>query len=272
MPKRRISALNMELDSGKASRAEPPVADVLATVRRWGKAWSAWEQPVPFGKLPLWQIQVMQTGKNAFGYQLLAAVKAAMEEHEAKDLATLESKHGIKLFTGAPPQSTPADPDNVGIQAWRPVIYVAGETPAEGLKLIKFIVEFKVKRRDLPATPALVLAQSEHEWSFGFMPPGWVFRHADTVPGPFEAQPPKGRHHVIMQAETTGEEDEKEYLLSFYGGIYVFREHFELKEVTGAREAGGEFLRCIKFSWWTSRTRSKMCSALECSTTFLSTS
>ena len=238
----------------KSSRAaDANGGELHATARRWGKAWSAFESPNTFGQQPLWQIQVVHSGRNSFGYQLLATVKAALETHEAKDLATLESKHGVKIFTGAPPQSAEADPDGVGMQSWRPVVYAAGASPVEGLKLIQFVVDFKVQRRDVMEKPRMVLLQPEAEWAFGLVPPGWIFRHSEAVPRAFEAQPPRGRRHVIMQLECHNTDgDEKEYMLSFFGGIYAFRDHFDHKSISGAYAelAGGsrDYIRCIKFT------------------------
>ena len=252
--KRRISAFKVDFEPpAKSSRAsDANGGELQATVRRWGKAWSAFESPNTFGQQPLWQIQVVHSGRNSFGYQLLATVKAALENHEMKDLPTLESKHGIKIFTGAPPQSTEADPDGVGMQSWRPVVYVAGANPIAGLKFIQLIIDFKVQRRDVVEKPRMVLQQPERAWCFGLMPPGWLFRQSEDVPRAFEAQPPRGRRHVIMQLECRrAAGDKKEYMLSFFGGIYPFRDRFDHKAISGAYAEldGGDrdYIRCIKF-------------------------
>ena len=236
-----------------------PAESMMQRVRSFRRRYVAGAKPgrrlrVPntLGDQLLWQIQIVHGGRNSFGYQLLATVKAALETHEAKDLNTLESKHGIKIFTGAPPQSADADPDNVGIQAWRPVVYAVGMSPIAGLKFIQFILDFKVMRRDLPERPTMVLLQPEEAWPFGLMPPGWIFRHNTVVPRAFDAQPPRGRRHVIMQLESQEVGEEKQFMLSFYGGIYQFRDHFDHKSVSGAYAelptGARDYMRCVKFT------------------------
>ena len=81
------------------------------------------------------------------------------------------------------------------------------------------------------------------------------------VPKPFVALPPRGRRHIVVQLEikealnknSSQEDVVPKYLLSFYGGIFHFRQKFDDQDVpcsylqTGASEHQCEYVRFIEF-------------------------
>eukprot|EP00971_Amphidinium_carterae_P011429 225033-Amphidinium_carterae.3 len=62
----------------------------------------------------------------------------------------------IRVLSRAPPESGKADPDDVGIKAWRAAAYCTGDTPAFGFNLIKHMVQFKLVKGDCHRAPALL--------------------------------------------------------------------------------------------------------------------
>ena len=90
----------------------------------------------------------------------------------------------------------------------------------------------------------------------------WCTLAASEEPGascaPFAALPPKGRRHIIAQLDLDNEDDDEDtdnqkYLLSFFGGIYSFRERFDDRAIEGTTlptMSGGqsEYIRYINIT------------------------
>lgn len=92
----------------------------------------------------------------------------------------------------------------------------------------------------------------------GGLPAPWMLL---ANPKPSAALPPRGRRHIVVQLEIKGalkknpsqEEVVPKYRLTFYGGIFHFRQKFDDQEVpgvylkTGASEHQCEYARYIEF-------------------------
>lgn len=81
--KRRFAACHVQLgDAGKVAKRGDVAsvdgeAELVATVRPWGSA--AWTFEDTSLETQLWQVQICHSGKNTFGYQLLAMTRSALQ-------------------------------------------------------------------------------------------------------------------------------------------------------------------------------------------------
>ena len=75
----------------------------------------------------------------------------------------------------------------------------------------------------------------------GGLPAPWILLASPErilVPKPFAALPPRGRRHMLeikgaLNKNSSQEEVVPKYLLTFYGGIFHFRQKFDDQEVPG---------------------------------------
>ena len=95
----------------------------------------------------------------------------------------------------------------------------------------------------------------------GGLPAPWILLASPErilVPKPFAALPPRGRRHMLeikgaLNKNSSQEEVVPKYLLTFYGGIFHFRQKFDDQEVpgvylkTGASKHQCEYARYIEF-------------------------
>ena len=199
--------------------------------------------------MPLYQIQFCGNAQRSFTYQILTSVKEMLEkedDQEVKTLAEMEAKWHVRIITGAPQSTGRSDPDKVGIAEWAPALYCGGISPVKGLEVIRKTLEMKAQgQRFAQALPQLKV------WTPGALafqlPDPWVACKPTEIvaPGPFKVQPPRGKRHVLAQLElqpkeTEQESDEEEpvkYMLSFFGGLYPFREAFEYHQIVGVQVA-----------------------------------
>ncbi|CAK9077020.1 Uncharacterized protein SCF082_LOCUS37032 [Durusdinium trenchii] len=177
-------------------------------------------------------------------------------------LADLQSKANVRLQIGGPPQTGPADPDGVGLVEWRVALYVAGRSPQAALDFIQLVLDHKVEKGLLTARPRMCIQMlSDLPDDIEIAAP-WCTLAASEEPGascaPFAALPPKGRRHIIAQLDLDNEDDDEDtdnqkYLLSFFGGIYSFRERFDDRAIEGTTlptMSGGqsEYIRYINIT------------------------
>lgn len=210
----------------------------------------------------------MQLSGNvkAFAYRVLTVLKDALLEHpdpRVRAPKDLEEVLQLRLIVGSPPQSGPSDPDRVGFVDWQPVIYASNLNTA--LTFIHFMLEYKVQKDLLPSMPELAVYVTSDNAPAPPAPwqavtPGRI----TSLPSPFCVLPPKGRRHVLAQLEKDtedkeGEEDSQnsttsaEYILTFRGNLYPFKEQFDDKEVPGTfveMDATGQkdYARFLQFS------------------------
>ena len=204
---------------------------------------------------PLWQVQLAGGGSGAFSFRILSVAKEALEEHpngKIRSLKDLEAVLRIRLVAGAPAQAGPSDPDGLGNVDWQLVIYATAIKDV--LEFIQFVLDYKEHKGYISGVPELV-AQIAHMGP-GSFPVPWkpLLDENIKLPKPFSVLPPKGRRHIIMQLEkqagidgdgaadlaTQGGEAAAppgpvdSYVLTFYGGIYHFKDRFEERGVPGA--------------------------------------
>ena len=233
-------------------------SELVATVRRWGSTFGVFDDGSRTETL--WQLLIRHGGRQAFGYHLLTMCREALQNHpneKVRDTLQLESELHIKILNGAPPQSGPADPDGVGLEAWHPVIYAP--TPADGMNMIHFIMQHKVNAGHLLQMPQLIALFPDEDNSTS-APPPWVTQQQHILQATtFKALPPRGRRHVLLQVELatenteqhsiaanqeaassedeessqTGKELNKSYSITIFGGIYGFRELFDAANIQG---------------------------------------
>ena len=184
---------------------------------------------------------------------MLNSVRELLEQQGhnegVKTLSDMEATWRIRIITGAPPQSGPTDVDGVGIPDWAPAVYCEGVTPARGLQLIYDTL--KCKERKGHALPTLKV---HFQGVAGFqIPEPWLVcgRAEASVPGPFSVLPPKGKRHILAQLEVQppdenpedeeaeAEENQTEppqnkYVLSFFGGVWSFKDLFDEHRILGS--------------------------------------
>ena len=204
--------------------------------------------------LPLWQVQIVGEQARGFNYRILQTAREALGAHPNEAIRTLddlETIQHVRITVTTPTLNGQADPDGVGRVNWVVALYVGGETPQAGLDFVQFMLDYKMAQGLLVAKPrALVQTLPEPIPDLGISGP-WTLIGSDAPGGahpPFAAAPPKGRRHVIAQLElnTTqpaeaaeqsddnAAEDEKKYLLRFYGNLFHFRDRFDQEEIPGA--------------------------------------
>lgn len=222
----------------------------------------------------LWQVQ-LAGDKSAFGFQLSATAKEALLHHPHPDVRTLEDLERVlqvRLLLGGPAVSGPSDPDRVGFVNWQLVLYSNGLVGA--LNFIQFILEYKVQKKMLASMPELFVRVMDPGGA-PLSPPWRKFTDTSLVlPGLFNALPPKGRRHVLAQLEIREASEDFEadkenrdlqsqnlhdsepsdisYFLTFFGGIYFFRDRFEDKGVPGDlvvinSDGDSDYVRYVEF-------------------------
>ena len=201
-------------------------------------------------------MQLAGPAKNAFTYQILSTAKDALANSpnvNVRDMRALESVGRVRLLSGGPPPSGPADEDEVGIQKWQTVLYAAGPDPCPALDFIRLVLDYKLQTGALDTMPPLVA----HLPDGGFQGPlkgAWqLVASVDcNLPKPFAAYPPRGRRHVLAQLERKEEHGETKYLFSVHGAIYVFRSRFDDLQVpvmeVQLSETVKVYVRVVEFS------------------------
>ena len=222
-------------------------------------------------------MQLAGSSQNAFTFRLLTFAQDALLQYphpEVRSLHDLEKVLQVRVVAGGPPLSGPEDPDGMGFVMWQPVIYCTHWVDA--FSFIDFLLKYKAQRGYLENTPELtahiVGANLADDCQ---LPAPWrLLRDPASfkLPGPFSVLPPKGRRHVLAQLEKhaawedilnepeIGADPEKgsgasaTYILTFFGGIYPFKDSFEkqgLKSMMVAHDENPsgkkEFVRYLTF-------------------------
>ena len=229
------------------------------------------------------------SAKHDFANRVVAGSRNALLDHpdeEVRNLKTFEKVKRVRLLSGQVNPREEADLDQIGVQAWNPVIYAAGEDASEGLLFIQFVLEQKVAKKELQALPALAVQMLP---GVNFAPPApWTrMLQAEPPTKTFAAVPPRGKRHILAQLELQGpgdskkadsqaeesqaaeaqdeEEGEEEegrpaaestnrgkYIFSVFGGMYIYKDRFEACGIPGAQvqlEADKtEYLRMAEFA------------------------
>ena len=151
-------------------------------------------------QLPLWQIQVAGNAKHDFANRVVAGSRNALLDHpdeEVRNLKTFEKVKRVRLLSGQVNFCEEADLNQIGVQAWNPVIYAAGGDASEGLLFIQFVLEQKVAKKELQALPALAVQMLQ---GVNFEPPApWTrMLQVEPLTKTFAVVPPRGQRHLAQ--------------------------------------------------------------------------
>ena len=185
----------------------------------------------------LWQVQLTGGGQKAFAYNLLATANEVLQEHpdhRLRSLRDLEEVQQLRLVIGMPAKSGENDPDGVGLVDWQLALYSGQGGVEAALDFIHFVLQQKVSKGYLTTMPALqssVMAPAAPQ----SLPAPWQELSGDSVAMPlaFSALPPKGRRHVVCQMDRLERDADAGYTVSFFGGIYHYKDGFERQRIQG---------------------------------------
>lgn len=247
--------------------------ELTAIARRWGSA--QWVFNVPE---PLWQVQIHHraAGPAEWRMGLIETLRRVLSARrhpsfpEVYDFKTLLKESKVKVLNGAPPPDvTPEDPDNLGMELWRPVIYVAGAAPFEALTVIRLILEEKVRKELLPSLPSLHLVwallpgetvpqeQLPELWTSALAQDWWFpVSRAPGWPSPFSSLPPWGRRHALAHLERAAKRKRAAsgttlYDLKVFGGTYHFKDALDRLKVPVSKmvvpsHGGADYVRVLR--------------------------
>ena len=129
------------------------------------------------------------------------------------------------------------------------------------LEFILYILNYKVENGLLASCPCLGVVMVQGQLPERGLPAPWMLLASPEpilVPKPFAALPPRGRRHMLeikgaLNKNPSQEEVVPKYLLTFFGGIFHFRQKLDDQEVpgvylkTGASKHQCEYARYIEF-------------------------
>ena len=216
-------------------KGRPTQAPLAAVVHHWGT--SGWALGADGEEL--WQVQVLHRDgpgfKGSFRWQVITTCQQALQNHpnpEITDLKSLRKVGKVQILCTMPSQWTEdydPDPDRMNFQLWEPVLYAAGPTPYEALKIIGLVLRAKIDLGYLSQMPP----KMEVQWALGApprqpLPRPWVLMRDGSLDlaNPFEVLPPTGRRHVLASLRAQ-KADPNFYDLHFVGGLYHFKGAFE---------------------------------------------
>ena len=228
------------------------------------------------------------SNQKVFGYQILAVVAEALREYpdsRVRSLKDLEEIQQLRLVLGSPAKSGENDPDGVGLVDWQLAIYSGAGGVEAALNFICYILEYKVKKGYAPSMPQLTARLLQFSEPVT-LPAPWqeLTDESVSLPKPFQALPPKGRRHVVMQLDRQeedaddadgdsvgagkGTDGQSTYILSFFGGIYHFKERFESHNVPGALLPAGngdkrDYVRYLEISLASAAAEQRVCAILK---------
>ena len=244
LPEWRCKAAKRE----EAARGEPTGEPLVAIIRRWGMAnWALG------GTGPLWQILVVHVDgagrEGSFGHHLIATMIKALHHHpspDARNLRGLLKSKKVRVLNGAP------DPDKMswGRDDWVPVMYAAGDTPYEALRVILLVMQEKVRQNLLTQMPP----EFSVDWALGErpaepLPPPWKIA-CDSgfyagLQDPFRVLPPRGHEHITCELQQLPADHK--YRLEFSGGVDPFKAGFEKADVPRQTCGRCRFLHDLAF-------------------------
>ena len=194
----------------------------------------------------LCQVQFAGNNQRVFAYQILTVAAEALCEYpdaRVRSLKDLEEVQQLRLIIGSPAKSGDRDPDSVGLIDWQLAIYSGAGGADAALNFIHYILDYKVKKGYVTNIPELA-ARMMFPQAAAALPAPWqeLTDRSIVMPKPFAALPPKGRRHVVAQLDPKEMDQRVEgsdgagsatYQLTFFGGIFHFKERFENLRVPG---------------------------------------
>ncbi|CAK8999096.1 unnamed protein product [Durusdinium trenchii] len=240
MPAKRQTFSGRGLPAAKNARAFEGTEVLVACVRSWGSAF--WVFKGAEASVPLWQIQFTGTAHRLFTFQMLAAVRDWLQDQKDEEMKTLNDLHSawhVRIVTGGPAGET--DVDGVGVCEWAPAIYCAGPSPSRALEVISGAIAIRARKKSMLSLPRFKVWTGAAP---GFqVPEPWEFCGPTEIlpPKPFGVLPPGGKRHVLAQLEKEDDHNKEneesveqdKYMLSFFGGLFHFRERFDQKQIVG---------------------------------------
>ena len=195
---------------------------------------------------PLWQVQFAGNNQRVFAYQILTVAAEALCEYpdvRVRSLKDLEEVQQLRLIIGSPAKSGDRDPDGVGLNYWQLAIYSGAGGADAALNFIHYILDCKVRKGYITSIPELA-ARVMFPQAAAALPAPWqeLTDESIVMPKPFAALPPKGRRHVVAQLDPKESDQRVEgsdgagsatYQLTFFGGIFHFKERIENLRVPG---------------------------------------
>ena len=190
-----------------------------------------------FADTKLWQVQLTGGGQKAFAYNILATANEVLQGHpdcRVRSLRDLEEVQQLRLVIGMPAKSGDNDPDGVGLVDWQLAIYSGKGGLEAALDFIHFVLQQKVAKgylNTMPELQACIMAPAAVQ----SLPAPWQELASDSpaMPMPFSALPPKGRRHVVCQLDGQERGADAGYTVSFFGGIYHYKDGFESQRIQG---------------------------------------
>eukprot|EP00435_Cladocopium_sp_Y103_P025345 s362_g6.t1 len=184
----------------------------------------------------LWQIQLAGGNQKAFAFNILAIANEVLRDHpdlRVRSLKDLEEVQQLRLVIGSPAKSGDSDPDGVGIKDWQLAIYSGKGGVSAALNFIHFVLQQKISKGYWSSMPTLQARVMDPATCA--LPEPWQTLSDATVamPLPFGALPPKGRRHVVCQLDRQGESIDDGYTVTFFGGIYHYKDRFENHHIQG---------------------------------------
>ena len=184
-----------------------------------------------------------------------------------RSLKDLEEVQQLRLVIGGPAKNGENDPDGVGLVDWQLVIYSGKGGVNAALDFVHFVMQHKVMKGYLDSMPALQARVVEPAATVHTLPTPWSLLTGDSVapPLPFCALPPKGRRHVLCQLDR---QEDGGHMLTFFGGIYHFKDRFETHGIQGALLATGtagerDYVRYVDCSVDEATSRQRATTVLE---------
>lgn len=196
---------------------------------------------------PLCQVQLAGNNQRVFAYQILTVAAEALCEYpdvRVRSLRDLEEVQQLRLIIGSPAKSGDNDPDGVGLIDWQLVIYSGAGGVDAALNFIHYILDYKVRKGYIASVPAMAARVMFPQATLA-LPVPWqeLDDKSIVMPKPFAALPPKGRRHILAQLDPKESSDQTveesdgvgsaTYQLTFFGGIFHFKEGFEHLRVPG---------------------------------------
>ena len=252
--RRRLSARGLVVQptaaratGAKATSAQP----VQVSIVKWSDANHGIIQ-VQNGSddAPLYQFQIVHEGRPSITYGFLQSFRAFLPTYDAElaSLDDLETKKGIRIALSG--GSIERDPDDIGVKPWRLAMYARTASPESVLEMLSSFVREKAKGLEFSGAdmPELKITSQSAALLAAPAPQPWTAEPAGSVhPNPFDAAPPKGRRHLLLQVEK--EDTDGMYSIMFLGNTWPFRDAFESAGVTGGYVDGGEkkeYVRCMQ--------------------------
>ena len=197
---------------------------------------------------PVFQYQIVHDTRPSVTFQFLTHFRQFLPTHDVaiQNLEDLANQRRIRVGVSGSNQES----DETGTKPWRVVLYGMESDPRSVIHLIAAFVEWKSKSPEYAeaGVPDLLLTQASASvfQNCGLSIDWNVAAPGSLSPHPFDAPPPKGRRHLLLQME---DNEQGGYDFMFFGGTWAYRAEFDKACVdSGFVDAGDrkEYVRLLK--------------------------